>query len=108
MGCVLGTGEGARRRSSNNKNSVPVQEKTNKKKSGENGEKSGSALQAPEKLRSLSEFRVKTCRGWPLWLSEVAGDAQRDWTPRRANSFQKLDKVLFCCYIIYFSTIYIA
>ncbi|WOG89241.1 hypothetical protein DCAR_0208478 [Daucus carota subsp. sativus] len=93
MGCVLGTGEGARRRSSNNKNSVPVQEKTNKKKSGENGEKSGSALQAPEKLRSLSEFRVKTCRGWPLWLSEVAGDALRDWTPRRANSFQKLDKI---------------
>ncbi|XP_008801124.2 probable serine/threonine-protein kinase At1g54610 [Phoenix dactylifera] len=31
--------------------------------------------------------------GWPLWLSAVAGDALRGWLPRRATSFQKLEKI---------------
>lgn len=33
--------------------------------------------------------------GWPAWLCEVAGDAVNDWTPRRANTFEKLEKVIF-------------
>ncbi|XP_008796211.1 probable serine/threonine-protein kinase At1g54610 [Phoenix dactylifera] len=31
--------------------------------------------------------------GWPAWLSAVAGEAIRGWTPRRADSFEKLDKI---------------
>ncbi|CAN4085483.1 unnamed protein product [Withania somnifera] len=31
--------------------------------------------------------------GWPSWLVAVAGDAIKDWNPRRANTFQKLDKI---------------
>ncbi|KAI4338503.1 hypothetical protein MLD38_023553 [Melastoma candidum] len=31
--------------------------------------------------------------GWPAWLSEVAGEAIRGWIPRRADSFEKLDKI---------------
>ena len=31
--------------------------------------------------------------GWPPWLSAVAGEAIRGWLPRRADSFEKLDKV---------------
>ncbi|KAH7431680.1 hypothetical protein KP509_08G060900 [Ceratopteris richardii] len=31
--------------------------------------------------------------GWPAWLSAVAGDAIRGWIPRRADSFEKLDKI---------------
>ncbi|CAL9118146.1 unnamed protein product [Musa textilis] len=31
--------------------------------------------------------------GWPAWLVAVAGDAIRGWTPRRADSFQKLAKI---------------
>ncbi|XP_010908215.2 probable serine/threonine-protein kinase At1g54610 isoform X1 [Elaeis guineensis] len=31
--------------------------------------------------------------GWPLWLSAVAGDALHGWLPRRATSFQKLEKI---------------
>ncbi|CAD6266377.1 unnamed protein product [Miscanthus lutarioriparius] len=31
--------------------------------------------------------------GWPRWLMEVAVDAVRGWQPRRADSFQKLDKI---------------
>ncbi|KAI8529259.1 hypothetical protein RHMOL_Rhmol12G0211300 [Rhododendron molle] len=35
----------------------------------------------------------KASQGWPAWLCEVAGDAVKDWTPRRANTFEKLDKI---------------
>lgn len=31
--------------------------------------------------------------GWPSWLAAVAGEAIKGWTPRRADSFQKLDKI---------------
>lgn len=31
--------------------------------------------------------------GWPAWLSAVAGEAINGWIPRRADSFEKLDKV---------------
>lgn len=31
--------------------------------------------------------------GWPSWLTAVAGEAIRGWVPRRADSFEKLDKV---------------
>ena len=31
--------------------------------------------------------------GWPTWLAAVAGEAIRGWIPRRADSFEKLDKV---------------
>ena len=34
--------------------------------------------------------------GWPTWLAAAAGDALTGWVPRRADSFQKLDKVAFC------------
>lgn len=32
--------------------------------------------------------------GWPAWLSAVAGEAINGWTPRRADTFEKIDKVL--------------
>uniref|UniRef100_A0A6V7Q7K3 [RNA-polymerase]-subunit kinase n=1 Tax=Ananas comosus var. bracteatus TaxID=296719 RepID=A0A6V7Q7K3_ANACO len=31
--------------------------------------------------------------GWPRWLTEVAGEAVRGWLPRKAESFEKLDKI---------------
>ncbi|GER56503.1 protein kinase superfamily protein [Striga asiatica] len=31
--------------------------------------------------------------GWPPWLAAVAGEAIRGWLPRRADSFEKLDKI---------------
>lgn len=33
--------------------------------------------------------------GWPPWLAAVAGEAIKGWVPRRADSFEKLDKVSF-------------
>lgn len=31
--------------------------------------------------------------GWPTWLASGAGEAIKGWVPRKATSFQKLDKV---------------
>ncbi|KAL0925102.1 hypothetical protein M5K25_003411 [Dendrobium thyrsiflorum] len=31
--------------------------------------------------------------GWPAWLAAVAGEAIHGWVPRRADSFEKLDKI---------------
>ncbi|WOL04116.1 putative serine/threonine-protein kinase [Canna indica] len=31
--------------------------------------------------------------GWPAWLTSVAGEAIQGWQPRRAGSFEKLDKI---------------
>lgn len=36
--------------------------------------------------------------GWPPWLAAVAGEAIRGWVPRRADSFEKLDKV--CSFVL--------
>lgn len=35
--------------------------------------------------------------GWPSWLSSVAGEALEGWLPRRAETFEKLDKVCRSC-----------
>lgn len=31
--------------------------------------------------------------GWPPWLAAVAGEAINGWAPRRADSFEKIDKI---------------
>ena len=35
--------------------------------------------------------------GWPSWLSTVAGEALEGWLPRKAETFEKLDKVCRGC-----------
>ncbi|EOY22588.1 Kinase superfamily protein [Theobroma cacao] len=47
-------------------------------------------IPAPERRRPPPDLNQQ---GWPSWLMAVAGDAIRDWTPRRANTFEKLDKI---------------
>ncbi|KAJ0436389.1 putative protein-serine/threonine kinase CMGC-CDK-CRK7-CDK9 family [Helianthus annuus] len=48
---------------------------------------------AAEGRRLKKEYSLNAAPAWPQWLSDVAGDVIRDWTPRRANSFEKLDKI---------------
>eukprot|EP00252_Welwitschia_mirabilis_P018751 TRINITY_DN4185_c0_g3_i1.p1 TRINITY_DN4185_c0_g3~~TRINITY_DN4185_c0_g3_i1.p1 ORF type:complete len:848 (-),score=172.28 TRINITY_DN4185_c0_g3_i1:527-3070(-) len=31
--------------------------------------------------------------GWPVWLTAVAGEAIKGWIPRRADSFERLNKI---------------
>ncbi|XP_022736325.1 probable serine/threonine-protein kinase At1g54610 isoform X2 [Durio zibethinus] len=52
------------------------------------------SIPAPERRRTPPDLNQK---GWPSWLMAVAGEAIRDWTPRRANTFEKLEKVK--CYM---------
>ncbi|GFZ11919.1 protein kinase superfamily protein [Actinidia rufa] len=47
----------------------------------------------PERMNPKPQYGLKTVQGWPSWLCDVAGDAVKDWTPRRANTFEKLDKI---------------
>jgi hypothetical protein len=32
--------------------------------------------------------------GWPSWLTSVAGEVVHGWLPRRADTFERLDKVI--------------
>lgn len=46
-----------------------------------------------ERRRPRPEVSLCYQQGWPSWLMAVAGDAIGEWTPRRANTFEKLDKI---------------
>lgn len=35
--------------------------------------------------------------GWPGWLSAAAPEAIKGWLPRRADTFEKLNKVCYVC-----------
>ncbi|XP_054807878.1 probable serine/threonine-protein kinase At1g54610 [Prosopis cineraria] len=52
-----------------------------------------ATVPAPERRKPRLDPYAKTEHGWPSWLMDVAGDAIRDWSPRRANSFEKLAKI---------------
>ncbi|KAK8522398.1 hypothetical protein V6N13_115367 [Hibiscus sabdariffa] len=39
------------------------------------------------------ERGVQVVAGWPSWLTAVAGEAINGWIPRRAESFEKLEKI---------------
>ncbi|GAB2210372.1 hypothetical protein Droror1_Dr00015638 [Drosera rotundifolia] len=38
-------------------------------------------------------YGEQVAAGWPAWLSAVAGEAISGWVPRRADTFEKIDKV---------------
>lgn len=42
----------------------------------------------------LGERGAQVVAGWPSWLTAVAGEAINGWVPRRADSFEKLEKVI--------------
>ncbi|KAG8099464.1 hypothetical protein GUJ93_ZPchr0013g36728 [Zizania palustris] len=47
------------------------------------------------RLRSLRKSLEgeQVAAGWPPWLTAVAGEAIQGWIPRKADSFEKLEKV---------------
>jgi hypothetical protein len=49
------------------------------------------------RLRSLRKSLEgeQVAAGWPPWLSAVAGEAIQGWIPLKADSFEKLQKVLW-------------
>ncbi|KAK7411998.1 hypothetical protein VNO78_03443 [Psophocarpus tetragonolobus] len=73
------------------------------------GDKNAMAQQQQQQPQQQPEPESKVCSrilsvtggekgaqvlaGWPSWLTAVAGEAISGWIPRRADSFEKLDKV---------------
>ncbi|KAK6127769.1 hypothetical protein DH2020_038478 [Rehmannia glutinosa] len=108
MGCVLGRAAGkreARRRKKNGERresesaTTTVHNGVAKRGKEKKIEEVPAATTAEAAVAvSLPDFRLK--RGvsaggevWPSWLNDVAGQAIKDWKPRRANTFEKLDKI---------------
>lgn len=70
----------------------------------------GTSGRRPEMCRTISipngAEGAHIIAGWPSWLTSVAADAVKGWVPRRADSFEKLDKVssvfgLFTCLLLW-------
>ncbi|GBG67658.1 hypothetical protein CBR_g786 [Chara braunii] len=49
----------------------------------------------PDKALPLAGSAVSesVAAGWPSWLSTVAAEAIRGWVPRKADSFEKIEKI---------------
>ncbi|KAJ8537062.1 hypothetical protein K7X08_035463 [Anisodus acutangulus] len=106
MGCVLGKiAIGKSRRSiqnSNNQNAsdgvggVPeVEAKITPPVEAARADRrnTGESVSEYYSFRTSGNSFTTNQQGWPSWLVAVAGDAIKDWTPRRANTFEKLDKI---------------
>uniref|UniRef100_A0A1J3D5G6 Putative serine/threonine-protein kinase n=3 Tax=Noccaea caerulescens TaxID=107243 RepID=A0A1J3D5G6_NOCCA len=56
-----------------------------------------ATLQQPKisRINSVSsgEKGAQVMAGWPSWLAAVAGEAINGWIPRKADSFEKLEKI---------------
>ncbi|WRX14326.1 Protein kinase domain - like 10 [Theobroma cacao] len=57
----------------------------------------GGQGQQPRMSRIMSaaggERGAQVVAGWPSWLAAVAGEAINGWIPRKADSFEKLEKI---------------
>ncbi|KMZ76427.1 Protein kinase superfamily protein [Zostera marina] len=63
----------------------------------------GGGQTKSERRNTRNELRIRSfprgvygeqvAAGWPSWLSAVAGDAINGWIPRRADAFEKIDKI---------------
>ncbi|KAL3617587.1 hypothetical protein CASFOL_037908 [Castilleja foliolosa] len=99
MGCVLGREAAVKRKARRN-------QKNGQRRDSESATADGVAERGKEKIEefpaetaaAMPEFRLRrglssSGEGWPSWLNNVAGQAIKDWKPRRANTFEKLDKI---------------
>ncbi|EEF49730.1 Serine/threonine-protein kinase cdk9, putative [Ricinus communis] len=78
---------------------VEIQNEESQKEDKSEGDKKSKA----ERRRSRPNPRLsnppkhlrgeQVAAGWPPWLSAVCGEALNGWIPRRADTFEKIDKV---------------
>ncbi|KAJ0972212.1 hypothetical protein J5N97_020171 [Dioscorea zingiberensis] len=52
-----------------------------------------TATKPPDNVVIHGFLAEHVAAGWPSWLTSVAAEAVRGWLPRRAESFEKLDKI---------------
>ncbi|KAL1350571.1 hypothetical protein HN51_014612 [Arachis hypogaea] len=101
---------GADSKSNNNVDGVAVEvQNQNRNHNGGNHhkeEKSGSEVQKPRGERRRSKKPnprlsnppkhlrgEQVAAGWPPWLTAVCGEALNGWIPRKADTFEKIDKI---------------
>ncbi|XP_020221596.1 probable serine/threonine-protein kinase At1g09600 [Cajanus cajan] len=77
--------------------STPVSSDEQDKNKNTNGVVAMESTATPRLCRVYSVTRgergAQVLAGWPSWLTAVAGEAISGWVPRRADSFEKLDKI---------------
>lgn len=115
MGCVFGIiGSDGRTQNSNNRNAsdggvgAPGDEVKITQPPPAEGPNRTESVSEYYSCRTLGNSFATNQQGWPSWLVAVAGDAIKDWTPRRADTFQKIDKVIINALYMYhcFSAMY--
>lgn len=65
--------------------------------SGESGKVSSNGASSTSfRLRNLHKYLEgeQLAAGWPGWLTAVAAEAIQGWVPLKADSFEKLEKVI--------------
>ncbi|KAF3438506.1 hypothetical protein FNV43_RR21268 [Rhamnella rubrinervis] len=107
MGCVLGTEASRnRRKSAGNQprrrrsvdgppGAVDANVAVTVRKEATEQEKTSRTIEVPaiERRKPRPDPCLRNQQGWPSWLMAVAGEAIQGWTPRRANTFEKLAKI---------------
>ncbi|XP_075479666.1 putative serine/threonine-protein kinase At1g54610 [Primulina tabacum] len=108
MGCVLGKTTSGQRKARRKQKTDARRSSENDAVTAENdvgrrGKKKKTIEEVPAAAdtrwnlsATVPEFKLKTGTAadeWPPWLLDVAGHAIQDWKPRRANTFEKLDKI---------------
>lgn len=115
MGCVLGrqvadgrrgaSGPHRSRRTTDHQSRVDGVNGDRDKKQVTSAEKQGVRQDVDslsiERRRPAPGLCQRNEQGWPSWLLEVAGEVIQGWTPRRANTFEKLAKVCHVFMIVF-------
>jgi len=103
MGCVIGRQASSNKvdevSASNRDGKNVVEVENDEKKSDDRVQRS----QGEERRRSKPNPRLsnppkhlhgeQVAAGWPSWLTAVCGEALTGWIPRKADTFEKIDKV---------------
>ncbi|KAJ6422226.1 hypothetical protein OIU84_027221 [Salix udensis] len=74
---------------------VSVEKREKKTKVDDEKKKKGHHRSVAMDLKSIDDQPRPAAEreAWPKWLEAAAGEAVKGWLPRRADSFEKLDKV---------------
>ncbi|CAH2044562.1 unnamed protein product [Thlaspi arvense] len=70
---------------------VEVKEKKNEKPKEESKRSNKADPRRSNPPKHLIGEQVAA--GWPSWLSEICGEALNGWLPRKADSFEKIEKI---------------
>ncbi|CAH8386670.1 unnamed protein product [Eruca vesicaria subsp. sativa] len=112
MGCIISKKKSPKRnhpQPSEKRSSSRIDDSSQSKEEQQEGSKFSSSRLSPEiaeigdtddededkelKREPSSVVVAEVVSGWPAWLVSVAGEALVGWTPRRASTFEKLEKI---------------